>query len=83
MRNKSPVHVSDDEDVEDMGDLPDELAAIKAEVTRNSTRAESAKFASTMATVDINILVRPHPEDESGRTYNYSLPMDRVCPGSF
>lgn len=71
--------MSDDDDVEEVEDLPAELAAIKAEIKKNSCTTGSLEDnPSPAATVELRIMLKPHPEDESGRTYVYSHTMKQV-----
>ncbi|KAL5524571.1 hypothetical protein ACEPAF_9711 [Sanghuangporus sanghuang] len=77
-REKSPELLSDDDEGDDFGELPAELAAIKAEVKRNAVRANSVdNTASSLASIELKIVLKPHPKDETGRSYVYSHVMKR------
>ncbi|KAL5520064.1 hypothetical protein ACEPAG_1724 [Sanghuangporus baumii] len=74
-REKSPEFLSDDDEI---GELPAELAAIKEEVKRNAVRAGSVdNTASSLVPIELKIVLKPHPKDETGRSYVYSHVMKR------
>lgn len=65
--------------MDDNEELPVELAAIKAEIKRNAVRSSSVdNAASSLAPIELKITLRPHPEDETGRSCVYSHTMKRV-----
>ncbi|EJC98048.1 uncharacterized protein FOMMEDRAFT_137384 [Fomitiporia mediterranea MF3/22] len=78
--SRSPIIVSDKEDdeLDNMKELPAELAAIKAEARRKLDRVISAENRSaSTATVELRITLRPHPEDASAKSLNFSHTMNR------